>query len=267
MNLNKFHLIFSKDADSIKLEYVVNESDIAYKWFKKIKHLKQIPIDQVESEMVDLSDLDKIYKDFCKFAEIKYKKIDKVTQPILNRLHQFYEKLHDQLSVKKNNQILYKFHHAIHSHEAKRSKRKNLFIGWGVNEGPLTKNFKCNMFYENQLKKNHIYLPWSELGKTPLSYWMDQEPNDIKRFVELARPHQTFRAKFKIMLQDHTPIKLPNDFTHWFRQFKEDWLNAYELEDWTEIDEYCAPLLAIPTHNQDIQKLIDQGYIFNCIDC
>lgn len=267
MNLIKFYLKFSKDHISKQLGYVLNDSEIAYKWFQKIKHLKHIPVDRVESEIMDLSDLDTIYRHFCEFANIEYKKIDSITQPTLNQLHQCYEKLHAKLSVKKNNQILYKFHHAIHSHEAKPTKRKHLHIGWGSNEGPLTTNFKCNIFYEDKLKKNHIYLPWSELGKTPLHYWRNQEPNNIIRFVELAKPHQTFRARFKVSLEDYDPNALPNEFIHWFAQYKESWLSTYELDDWTEIDEYSAPLLAIPTHNQNMQQMINQGYIFDCILC
>ena len=69
-------------------------------------------------------------------------------------------------------------------------------IGWGVKEGPLTHRFNCGDYNDDHIRRNNLYLQWSELGKTPLEYWRNQEPNDQARLNTLAKPHITFRAKF-----------------------------------------------------------------------
>lgn len=265
MHRNKFTIIFQKKEQYVDLDYILHDTEIANQWYKKVKHLKKIPIDDIESRGTNLSDLENIYKDFCEFANIDYTPIEKSNQEILNKLHQLFEINHNSLSKRQNNQILYKFHHAIHSVEKRIVPNDYYTVGWGVKEGPLTTEFKCNSVYEKDLKKNAIYLPWSELGKTPLTYWFNKEPNDHRRFLELCKPHITLRAKFMIMLQDRKPKPLPQEFVNWFEKHKKPWLQKNNLQEWRSIDEYCAPLLAVPCHNNNLDELVQSGYQFKQI--
>ena len=255
---NNIKIIF-KDSNNqeIDLDYQVYDSIIASKWLNKIKHLKNINIDKIESQQEDVSDLRVIYKEFCFLAGIQPKIFHSIDQPLLNDFHKLYEDFHEVLSKKPNNSVLYKFHHSIHHNETidKNEHTKYITVGWGTKEGPLTEKFICNNYYETKLKKNNIYLPWTELGKKPLIYWKDKELNDQKRINQLCKPHITLRAKFFIPLNDIFPDVLPTEFKEWFEKYEKSWLSHNSITRWNEIDEYCAPLLAIASHSEDMSNL------------
>lgn len=250
---NKLKILMTDTrGEEFDLDYDVYDSELAQIWMRKIKHLRKIPIDPIESNKENLEDIENITKNFCLLAGIKHSPIVEINQHILNQLHNIYETHHDRLSKLKDNSLLYLFHHAIHYHEDKKSTLKRLEVGWGTNEGPLTQEFPCNNYYADGIKKNHIYLPWAELGKKPFTYWMNKEPTDQSRFMELCKPHVTFRAKFMIALRDVKIMPFPNQFNQWFNQFKSQWLSLHGLDKWDEVDEISAPLLAIPQHKFDI---------------
>jgi len=254
---NRFKIIFEdRNGHNIDLDYQLHDSIVAEKWFKKIKHLKNIPIDDIESNNVNLENLYQIYNEFCKFANLDPISVKKINQPLLNQLHSIYKETHDRLSSKKDNSILYKFHHAIHHHEDHKNKlRKNYNIGWGIKEGPLSEDFLCNEYYSNSLQKNNIYLPWAELAKKPFVYWADKEPSSQGQVNELCKPHKKLCAKFKIALEDLIPEKLDPTFLEWFETFKPLWLKHHNIKKWDEIDELSAPLLAIAKHSQTLNSL------------
>lgn len=244
---HKFKIFFTfKDNKNHAVDYKLNDTLLAEKWFEKIKHLRNVPIDKTISELDDVSDLASLYKQFCDLAGIEHFPFDTINQELCNRLHQIYEKNHDRIAGMADNAILYKFHQAIHFNEdiGSHKPKKKITVGWGVKEGPLTHRFDCGDFNEQSIIRNNLYLEWSELGKTPMGYWHDGEPNDQTRFNELAKPHMTFRAKFSIALQDIKPSKLDPAFVKWFDQYKQDWLKHHGVLKWDEIDEYCSPLLA-----------------------
>ena len=258
MPQSDFAVVFSKEKTLIDLEYRLNQTEVGIEWFKKIKHLRNVEFDPVHSKQEDNSDLDQAYENFCEAAKVEYTPIQSYDQENLNRLHRLYEDYHDKLSTNHHANALYKFHSAIHQRE--KSNPETCVVGWGVKEGPLTTQKNCNRFYEKKLLRNHIYLPWSELGKKPYHYWLDNEDHSVQRFLDLCKPHMTLRAKFKIMMYDaETPV-FPTQFHNWFVEFKEKFLEKYGLENWTEIDEWCSPLLAIPTHTTNIATIYKDGY-------
>jgi hypothetical protein len=246
----KLKIIFKNGLD---VDYRLHDSELAEKWASKIKHLKNLPIDPIESYTEDVSDIRGIYNEFCNFAGIKPIEIDPLDNFKLNQLHQTYEEHHDRLSRLKNNAILYKLHLSVHFHQDKTSA--NIHVGWGKHEGPLTKQFNCYDFYEDSIVRNYIYLPWSELGKTPMKYWKHQEPSDQSRFNALAKPHTTFRAKFYIALQDVTPQPFNEAFVEWFDHYKQGWLAHHGLAKWENVNEYCSPLLATTDYRDTLKHL------------
>ena len=255
----KFKILFEdRDNKVLDIDYSLNDTTLAVKWFSKIKHLSKIPIDEVESDLEDLSNLDLIYDEFCDFAGLNKMPLNQIRdQHVYNQLHKIFEDNHERLSNKSNNSILYKFHHAIHDAEPGQSKtRQKINIGWGIKEGPLTYNMNCNPFYEKCIKKNNLYLPWAELGKQPYKYWIDKEPADQTRFNSLCKPHVTFKAKFFVALFDmEQPKPFPNQFNQYFNQFRSQWFETYNIAKWTEKDEWCAPLLAYTNHDAELNNL------------
>lgn len=250
---NNFKLILRNSEDKqFDIDYKLHDSLLAGKWFKKIKHLRHVPIDPVESEVIDVSDIQNIYKDFCKFANLEPITIKSLDQSTLNRLHKIYEEQHDALSRLNNNEILYKFHHSIHYSEDISKSKSKMPVGWGINEGPLTEQFDCYSYYDDEVRKNNMYLPWAELGKTPFQYYTDNEPDNQRRMLELCKPHTTFRAKFFIGLSDITPSEFPLGFLKWFDQYKEAWYKKYNLEEYSKKHEHSAPILAHTTSKQDL---------------
>lgn len=243
------------NKEQIDVNYDIVDTKLAQAWANKIKHLKNIPFDPVESNLVDHSDLLGIYQEFCSLAGLEAVNFTDLTQKQFNILHSIYEQHHDRLSRVRHNEILYKFHHAIHHAEQSRrgaTETHKITVGWGVKEGMLTDALQCNQYYEGKLRKNCLYLPWSELGKKPLCYWRDKEPDNQERFNQLAKPHMTFRANFFVATADVEPEPLPIEFSEWFDQYKDAWLNKYHLKDWTNVDEHSAPLLAITDHKQSL---------------
>ena len=263
--INKFKLLLEdKEKNVLDIDYRLHDTVLARKWFTKLKHLRNIPVDPIESCTEDVSNLHEIYTQFCKFAEIDCLPISTiVNQKECNLLHKVFEENHERLSRRKNNKILYKFHHAIHSSEKKKhhATKTKIDIGWGIKEGPLTEVMQCQPFYEEKLQKNNLYLPWSELGKTPYIYWINNEPTEQKRFNMLCKPHITFRAKFFIALHDIEGMTFPNQFNQYFNQFKQQWLKHYGIDDWTERDEWSAPLLAHTDSTIDLHEMVFQKII------
>ena len=250
MGNKTFKIIFD---NNIEVNYRLHDTELAEKWANKIKHLQNVPIDSIESRIEDFSDIKQIYSKFCKFADIDPIDLDPLNQDKLNQLHQIYEEQHDRLSRLKDNNILYRLHHAVHFHEG--HSTKNIHVGWGTREGILTDQFECHKFYEDNIIKNYIYLPWSELGKKPRSYWKDQEPNDQKRFNTLAKPHTTFRAKFFIATKDKNPELFDENFVEWFDKYKQRWFEHHNIKKWDSVDEDSAPLLAMTDYKGSVEGL------------
>ncbi len=247
----KLKLLFSNSTDVLECTYRLNESVIAANWFRKIKHLKDLPIDPVESYMSDLSDIESLYRQFCDYAQIpKEVKWNILDQDVLNELHKVYESHHSTLVNVPNNEIMYRFHKSIHYHEIGGNPKK-IVVGWGINEGPVSYDFLCNNFYADAVKKNNLYLSWIELGKRPSDYYANREPESQERINELCKPHITFAANFFITHEDKTG-KFTQDFIDWFAPYKKSWCEKYGLDDWTAKDEYSAPLLAIAEHDFDL---------------
>ena len=250
---SKFKIILkNQENKDIDIEYALHNSLLAEKWIKKIKHLKRVAIDPVESNIIDVSDIQDIYKKFCEFANLEPIDIEPLDQSKLNELHKIYEEQHETLSRIKNNEILYKFHHSIHHNENVSKGESKIVIGWGINEGPLSEQFDCHSYYADKIEKNNIYLPWAELGKKPFAYYTDKEPNNQTRMVELCKPHMTFRAMFFISLEDITPRKFTPDFSKWFDQYKQAWFKEYKIQEYTPIHEQSAPMLAYTNTKQDL---------------
>lgn len=260
-------LYFSNGEKKQSVSYNLVSNSISERWIKKIKHLSKIKHSTIETTGLSFAqNIEHIHREFCHFAGIEYNSIDYNNQQSLNLLHELYVTNHSRLSKLKNNDILYKFHSSIHELE-KQGIGKRFYIGWGTSEGPLEEQFNCNEYYAETFVKNNLYLPWTELGKTPLDYYNNNEPAEFDRFCELSKPHVTLRAKFMIALKNFNPPALSQEFEQWFSQFKTPWLEHYNIKDWRACDEYLGVLLAEPQDpNIDIEQVVKEYPTFHSVE-
>jgi len=257
--MKKLKIILAQDKKTHDMDYVIADNAVAALWANKIKHLRRVDVDPIETSGFRFDSLESYHRKFCKEADIPYRELDYDQQSVLNYLHELYEKNHEVLSKKSNSQFLYVFHHAIHDKEIKNRKETKHYVGWGIKEGPLTTMYKCNEFYADQLEKNNLYLPWSELGKTPLAYYKNKEPSSLDRFIELGKPHITLRPRFMICRQDEGVKKFDDGFKNWFAMLSQGWLSHYGIEQWRETDEFSGVLLATPTEaSADVDVILKQ---------
>ena len=265
--MKKLKIVFNKNNKKQELLYNVVPNTLSERWIKKIKHLSKVPHSVFETTGVSFTqDIEHIHREFCKFAGVEYKIFNYNEQQSLNLLHELYEKNHNLVGMRKDNNIVYKFHNAIHELE-KKNKGVRFYIGWGIKEGPLEEKFNCNEYYAKTFVKNNLYLPWSELGKSPLNYYNDKEPTRLERFCELSKPHVTLRAKFMIAMKDFDPPVLSQEFEQWFSQFKTAWLAHYNIREWRTRDEYIGVLLAEPEDRTiDIEQVLKEYPTFHSIE-
>jgi len=155
--MKKLKIVFNNNNKKQELLYNVVLNPVSERWIKKIKHLSKIKHSPIETTGISFSqNIEHIHREFCDFAGIEYKIVNYNEQQSLNLLHEVYERNHDRLSKIKNNDILYKFHNAIHELE-KKNRDIRFYIGWGTSEGPLEEQFNCNEFYAETFVKNNLY--------------------------------------------------------------------------------------------------------------
>ena len=155
-------------------------------------------------------------------------------QSYLNDLHIVYENNSDGKSQWLN------FHECIHRCEEInghwRSINKYLTIDYREISGPLVTEFDQSLLDQctTDLRPGDVTVGWSELGKTPYSYWTDKEPNDITRICELVKPYLNFRPMITVPMQqvrvDYTGME---EFNQWWREYEPKWCEHWNVAPWT----------------------------------
>jgi hypothetical protein len=156
-------------------------------------------------------------------------------QLYFNTIHKIYETQYDGSPGWLN------FHEHIHMCESYFKKESNIFsIDYREKMGPLEKSFDRSWVdtTTTTIKAGDIYVAWSELGKTPYTYWQDNEPLVTERMCELIKPWLKLIPKLKIALEDIdrlNGVKVA-EFETWWNQYKGPWLKHWNLTDWTTHD-------------------------------
>ena len=150
------------------------------------------------------------------------------SQEYLNHLHSIYEKNYDG-----NNDWL-QFHEPIHMLEYNASRIVHL--SYGERGGLLDRKYQFDelLTTQTQINAGECTVGFSELGKTPYTYWRSGEPDNIQRLCELAKP--MLRLHFKITIDLADANKIPNDveeFNQWFTKYKSAWCRHWGIPDWS----------------------------------
>lgn len=190
-------------------------------------------------------------------------------QQYLNYLHKVYEN-----NFYENDSLTHKewltFHESIHlleqlyRHDVDSMLKPNMCIDYRDYAGPVTKKFNIEL-YRNILenledKKGFVTVEWAELGKRPIDYWIDKEPDNFDRIKQLAKPWLYLRPK--IIIHTHNKKKTKTfqqdqqeKFNSWWKQYEKEWCNHYGIKKWTFDDQNSCFVIG-KLSNENLEKLI-----------
>jgi len=230
-------LIFS---DHQIVDLIIDNSPLGITYQQIYKNLSRVPIPWkfwdnlyykekfVYSEIVDrLSDYaQKVSIDLDRLRCLER------DQEYFNYIHKIYEKNYN------GDPGWLDFHEHIHICENYHQPRENLVcIDYreksGLLEKPMNPDWLINT--RTTVSAGDIYVEWSELGKTPYGYWKNQEPDDLARMCELAKPWLKLRPKIYIALEDINRLQdIERDmFEHWWEKYHADWVKHWGISQWT----------------------------------
>lgn len=150
-----------------------------------------------------------------------------------NYLHQIYENSYN------GDPVWLEFHEHIHLYEISQNKRtlRNLIlIDYREKSGLLNSKFEFewSRFFVTKIKKGDVVVQWAELGKCPYKYWIDQEPNDIVRLCQLAKPWLELKAQFYIATEDIDFLSDMHieEFESWWANWSTPWCHHWNIPKW-----------------------------------
>lgn len=168
--------------------------------------------------------------DYARKCNVTVDKNKCTSQDYFNEIHTIYETNYNGDPVWLN------FHEHIHLCERYFLKRKNLVsIDYREAAGPLEKPMLPSWINTTtKLKKGDVYTSWSELGKTPYTYWVNAEPNNITRLCELAKPWLILKPKLQIALEDVDLMENVNqiEFEPWWATYHDAWCQHWKIPEW-----------------------------------
>jgi hypothetical protein len=153
-------------------------------------------------------------------------------QNYFNKIHKIYEKNYN------GTRAWLDFHEHIHMCELYfKEQPKFLHIDYREKAGLLEKPFDLKWLDNatNNIKAGDVFVSWAELGKTPYTYWQNNEEDNVDRICELAKPWLTLRPKINIALEDIDLLKNKKilEFESWWQQYREDWCRHWNIPSWT----------------------------------
>jgi len=249
-------LIFDTGSVNIDL-HPGAPTDIILKYFK---HLQHVPVPMRDWDYpfyLDNITLDTVIKKLCNFAMQLDVEIDPTVcrqQSYLNHLHSVYEKNYNGES------LWLDFHENIHLCEElnKLDRGKQLVIDYRELAGPLLLDFDRTLLdFDRKLdfSPGDVTVGWAELGKSPYGYWRSQEPNDIDRICELAKPYLKFQPRLEITIRpwpEKDPVDVEN-FVKWWACYESAWCKHWKLPSWS-LDQMSGRFVI--GHVVDFDKLL-----------
>jgi hypothetical protein len=242
-------------SNNVTIDLKIDNSPIGKIYQKTYKHLSNLSIPF--SEWDNSSN----YKDTLTYVELVDRlimyagrlsiDIDKQRcleqdQLYFNAIHKIYEKQYNGSPGWLN------FHEHIHMCETYFKKEPRIFSidyreKMGMLERPVDRSWLDTT--TTNINAGDVYVAWSELGKTPYTYWRDNEPPVIERMCELVKPWVKFVPKIKIALENIdqlTGIEIA-EFEIWWEQYKGPWLQHWNLSDWTTHDIFSVKVFGKTT--------------------
>ncbi len=239
--------------------YDLVDSDIALRWYDKIKYLQQQGMG-IDHDLT--SDVFHQYRPYQYYKQQLDAVIDWVNtntdhviekkqhygNPELCVMHDVYVML-TQTSNMITGPEIYQLNKLIHLCEATLADPGRPFcfdVSWGMNDGVTREDFQQDPyeFYTLNIRRGSLYLYWTEIGKRPREYWRDGDPRDLENFLRTVTPHRSWSSFFKINLGGC--YRIPTEFWQWFESYRKPFLDKWNLDDWTDLHENGAIELAHP---------------------
>jgi hypothetical protein len=160
-------------------------------------------------------------------------------QNYLNDMHKIYEKNYN------GDPSWLDFHEHIHLCETKHVQTlKILRIDYREKSGMLEKPFDYKWLKNatTKIKAGDVFVNWAELGKTPYSYWKNNEPNDTIRMRELIKPWIKLRPNIMVALEDIDTLKNVEveKFESWWAQHSQPLCQYWNIPAWSTTDIFSA---------------------------
>jgi hypothetical protein len=222
------------------VDLVLNQSSLSETYQKIYKHLShlEIPFNSWDNPYHVFSiGYETLVEHLIQFAKKVNVDVDKTKcliqdQQYFNQIHKIYEQGYDGRRDWLN------FHEHIHLCERYfELPDKYLHIDYREKSGPLEKPMQPEWLTSTttKIKAGDMFVQWSELGKSPYLYWENNEPNDINRICQLAKPWLKLRPKIYIALVDIDTLENVEceKFETWWADYKTAWCKHWNLEDWT----------------------------------
>ncbi len=174
-------------------------------------------------------------------------------QDYFNAIHKIYEDNYNGDPAWLN------FHEHIHMCEQWPAQKSRLTIDYREKMGMLEQPFDF-AWLENattEIKAGDVFVEWSELGKTPYGYWRNNEPADITRMCELAKPWVKLVPKIIVALEDIDTLHNVDvrAFESWWKQHSEEWCRHWNLSSWSTTDIFSVVRLG---HAPEFANIIEQ---------
>lgn len=181
-------------------------------------------------------------------------------QDYFNSIHKIYEKTYNGDSAWLD------FHEHIHMCEIYFKETYHLFcIDYREKSGLLEKPMNPDWVIDTQttVQAGDVYVRWSELGKTPYSYWKNNEPNDIKRICELAKPWLRLRPKIYVALDDMDRLKNVkyNEFASWWKDYEPAWTQHWNIPQWNIENIFGVSVFGKTTQVELLKELLKNNVV------
>ena len=171
-----------------------------------------------------------------------------------NAIHEIYEHNYNGDPAWLN------FHEHIHLCERWPVQKPRLTIDYREKSGMLERPFDL-AWLENattKIKAGDVFVEWAELGKTPYGYWENNEPDNMDRMCELAKPWLTLRPKIVVALEDidtMNNVDIPA-FESWWKHHSKEWCQHWNLLSWSIVDIFSVVRLGqVPEFKNIIEQL------------
>lgn len=224
-------------------EYIIhlNDSPLRNKITKALKHLQHVKLPHTLFDNKVLYSYNNSVGQLKKYAHILgvNLEIEKINeQSYLNYLHSIYEEKYS--SDERNNPDWLFYHEAVHMVEMTQGDvklKKSLLFDYKNLAGHLNTEYSFNELQNFTLanQPGDLVIEFNELGKTPLKYWKDNEPDNLARFCQLAKPLIRFNFSLKLYLEEHSAstAQETEEFLIWFEKYKKPWCKYWNIPDWS----------------------------------